>query len=150
MLKRKKKSHVYTDTLFNQQGFTILSMLLAITILFITIPFLEYMTKSLSYTTNYTDLSYHQFFHFFRDDLLRSTNYTIGDQAVYFHAIDGTKVTYEKYQDIIRRQVDGTGHEVVINGNVKNAFFEKISYGVKVTITTKDGANYEKIFTVYQ
>ncbi|WP_404453004.1 ComGF family competence protein [Virgibacillus necropolis] len=144
----RKKRHVCSDILVKQKGFTLLSTLLTIAILFITVPFLEYITKSLSYTTNYTDLSANQLFHFMRDDLIRSTDYTIGNQVVSLKAIDGTTVTYEKYEDIIRRQVDSTGHEVVIR-NVKSLSFEEISYGIKTIIITMDGAVYEKKFTIY-
>lgn len=137
-------------TLVNQKGFTLLSMLLAISILFITVPFLEYLTKSLDYTTNYKDLSFYQLFHFMRDDIIRSTDVEIGKQKISLTAIDGSTVTYEKYNDIIRRQVDGTGHEVFIQKNIEDLSFEKISYGIKAIITTKDGAVYEKKFNVYQ
>lgn len=150
MLNKKKKKHAYSGTLSNQKGFTLLSILLAISILFITIPFLEYVTKSLDYTTNYTDLSFYQLFHFMRDDIIRSTDYTIGDQVISLHSLAGTMVTYEKYQDIIRRRVNGEGHEVFIQKNIEDLTFEKISYGVKAIITTTDGAVYEKKFTIYQ
>ncbi|MFZ3577849.1 competence type IV pilus minor pilin ComGF [Virgibacillus sp. DJP39] len=145
----KKKSRAYMGMLVNQKGFTLLSMLLTVAMLFITIPFLEYMTKSLSYTNNYTDLSYYQFFHFFRDDLIRSTNYTTYDQGIALSAVDGTIVTYEKYENVIRRQVNGTGHEVVIRG-INSLNFESITYGIKTVISTTDGAVYEKKFTVYK
>ncbi|ASN05243.1 competence type IV pilus minor pilin ComGF [Virgibacillus necropolis] len=149
MLKVRKKNRACLGMLVNQRGFTLLSMLLTIAIVFITVPFLEYLTKSLSYTTNYTDLSFSQFFHFLRDDLIRSTNYTIGNEVISLNALDGTTVTYEKYQDIIRRQVDGTGHEVVIR-NIKSLSFEEISYGIKTIITTLDGIVYEKKYTFFK
>lgn len=85
-----------------------------------------------------------------RDDIIRSTDFAIENQTISLTAIDGTNVTYEKYNDIIRRQVDGTGHEVFIQKNIKDLSFEKISYGVKAIITTTDGAIYEKKFTIYQ
>lgn len=150
MLKMRKKNHVYSGTLVNQKGFTLLSMLLTISILFMTVPFLEYVTKSLSYTTNYTDLSFYQLFHFIRDDILRSTDFTIEDQTISLNSIDGTTISYERYQKIIRRQVDGTGHEVFIQDNIEDLSFEKISYGVKAIIKTTDGVVYEKNFNVYQ
>lgn len=150
MSNKKKKSSVCSDTLNNQKGFTLLSMLFTISILFMTVPFLEYVTKSLSYTTNYTDLSFYQLFHFIRDDIIRSTDFTISNQTLSLESINGTTVTYEKYKEIIRRQVNGAGHEVFIQNNVENLSFEKISYGVKAIITTTDGAVYEKKFNVYQ
>lgn len=149
MLNMRKKSHACSGMLVNQRGFTLLSMLLTIAILFITVPFLEYITKSLSVTTNYTVLSSYQFFHFMRDDLIRSTNYTIGNQTISLNDIDGSTVSYEKYQNIIRRQVNGTGHEIVIR-DVKSLSFEEISYGIKTIITTTNGAVYEKKFTIYK
>lgn len=149
MLKMRKKNHVYTDILINQSGFTLLSMLLTISILFITIPFLEYITKSLSYTTNYVDLSASQFFHFMHDDIIRSTAFTINDKIISLTAIDGTTVSYEKYHDIIRRQIDGQGHEVIIR-NIQNLSFEKLAHGINTKIITTDGAVYEKKFTIYK
>lgn len=150
MLNKKKKKHAYSGTQINQKGFTLLSTLLTISILFITVPFLEYITKSLDYTTNYTDLSYYQLFHFMRDDIIRSTDFAIDGQKLSLNTFSETTVGYEQYEDIIRRQVDGAGHEIFIQKNVANLSFEKISYGVKAIITTKDGEVYEKKFTVYQ
>ncbi|WP_430785286.1 competence type IV pilus minor pilin ComGF [Virgibacillus flavescens] len=148
MLNKNKRSHACLDFLNNQRGFTLLSMLLTLAILFITVPFLEYVTKSLNNPSNYTDLSFYQFFHFMRDDILRSNEFIIENQALSLDATDDTTVTYQKYENLIRRQVDGAGHEVFLR-NVSDMSFEKISYGVKVTITTLNGAVYEKKFNFY-
>ena len=150
MSNKKKKKHAYSGTLRNQKGFTLLSLLLTISIVFITVPFLEYITKSLDYTTNYIDLSYYQLFHFMRDDIIRSTDYSIDGRTLSLNTIAGTTVSYDQYKDIVRRQVDGAGHEIFIQKNVADLSFEKLSYGVKAIITTEDGEVYEKKFTVYQ
>lgn len=148
MLNKNKRSHACLDFLHNQRGFTLLSMLLTLAILFITVPFLEYVTKTLNNPSNYTDLSFYQFFHFLRDDILRSNDFIIENQSLSLDATDGTTVSYQKYETIIRRQVDGTGHEVFLR-NIRDLSFKKISYGVKVTITTMNGAVYEKNLNFY-
>lgn len=83
-----------------------------------------------------------------RDDLLRSNSFIIEDQSISLEALDGTTVTYEKYQTLIRRQVNGTGHEVFIR-DIKTLSFEKISYGIKARITTMNGEVYEKNLNFY-
>jgi|GEM_PF-3053069 hypothetical protein len=40
-------------------------------------------------------------------------------------------VTYEPYQNMLRRQVNREGHEILLFG-VENIFFEKISHGISI------------------
>ncbi|NGP43578.1 ComGF family competence protein [Bacillaceae bacterium SIJ1] len=52
--------------------------------------------------------------------------------------VNGERVTYEKYNDIYRRQVNGRGHDVVLQ-DVKNMSFQLLKGGLLVAIQFKSG-----------
>ncbi|GAA0602513.1 competence type IV pilus minor pilin ComGF [Virgibacillus siamensis] len=149
MLKTNNNNHVYMDTKRNEKGITFISVLLMITVIFLTLPLIGFLTKSMNYTTNYDAMSVQQFFYFLRDDIIASTDIIkIQSDAISLHHFNDSIVTFEKYDDLIRRQVDGKGHEVFLR-EVQNVNFKKVRNGVHVLITTKQGEQYEKTIRIY-
>lgn len=58
---------------------------------------------------------------------------------------DDSLITYEKYADKLRRRVNQTGHEVVLQ-NVKTMQFEQINHSIKLTVTDHEDQLYEENF----
>lgn len=132
----------------NDKGFTFLSALLTITILFITLPFTTYLVKGINFTSNYEELSLQQFYYFLRDDVIKSTELIVEPTKVTLQNYDGSLVTIEKYQNLIRRQIDGQGHEIYLR-NIQEALFTNTSNGFRVSITSTQGEQYEKTIIFY-
>lgn len=115
-----------------------------------TLPFVSYLTKTISYSSNYDAMSVQQFFYFLRDDVITATDIIISEpEKVHLYHYNGTVITFEKYQDQIRRQIDGTGHEVYLR-DIKEVRFTSNPFGVHASITTKQGEQFEKIIILYQ
>lgn len=153
MLKRLKKQDAFTVIHKNNQGFTLISILLTITILFTTLPLLGYLIKSATYTSNYDELSIQQFFHYLRDDFLIATDYDVSTNKITLGLENGTQASIESYTNtakdvLIRRRVDGFGHEVYLM-NIEAVTFSPISYGVHVIVTSLQGEQYEKTIIFY-
>lgn len=136
----------------NEHGFTFISMLLVLTVISISLPFLAYLTKSANYSTNYDELATNQFFQFLRDDVINATNYRVDPSApniLILDLDDGTTATIGQYKDLIRRQVDGVGHEIYLR-DIKGLAFSTHSYGIRSSITTLQGEYYEKKIIFYK
>ncbi|MBP1950356.1 competence protein ComGF [Virgibacillus litoralis] len=137
------------DILQNEKGFSFLSAILTISILFILIPFTGYLLNGVNYTSNYEELSVQQFYFFLRDDVIKSTDIIVEPTKIILNQHDGSVVTIEKYQDLIRRQVDSEGHEIYLR-HVQNIFFKSSEYGFHASIISTKGEQYEKTIIFYQ
>lgn len=149
MLKRKSNKSAYMAIRKNENGFTFLSVLAAIVILFMTLPFTAYLLKGVDFTSNYDELSMQQFYYFLRDDVIKSTGFTVEPAKITLKHYNGTTITIEQYENLIRRQVSGEGHEIYLR-NVKKVEFIPSPYGFRVHITSIQGEQFEKTITFYQ
>lgn len=149
MLEKHWKKHAYTVIDNNEKGFSMISMLITITIIFVTLPFFAYLLSHLSYTSHQEFLSVNQFFLFLRDELIESPRVEIVDpQSINYELRNGEIAEISKYNDIVRRRVQGKGHEVFLR-DVKKLSLKRISNGIQVELTTKQGEIYEKQIILY-
>lgn len=148
MLKGKMMRYVCMVIDKSEKGFTFISMFLTITILFSTLPLLVSLLLSTTYSTNYDQISVQHFFHFLRDELIEASSYMVEDNTLKLKVGDRT-VLIEKYNTIIRRRVDGQGHEIFLR-DVEVISFSSLPYGVHTEIRTLQGAKYEKTIVLYE
>lgn len=133
----------------NERGFTFISALISIFVLAIFLPFIGSLFQAADKIPVYTEeISIQQSFQFIRDDLASATSCEIEPEKIHLTLHDGTPVTIGKYNDVIRRQVKGKGHEIYLR-HVDNVSFKKISYGFQITITSSEGEEYVKDFAFY-
>ena len=113
-------------------------------------PFLSYLTKSVSYDSNYEELSIQQFFKFLRDDVINAADYQVNSNKLYLTLNEEETAKIETYQDVqVRRQVNNKGHELYLR-NIKELKFEEVSYGIRTTVISKQGVTYEKTIIFYK
>ena len=143
------KQFVYMVINKSERGFTLLSMLITITVLFTTLPLLAHLIKSVNYSTNYDEISIQQFFQFLRNEFIMATDYHVSENRIILHLRDGKKVSFEKYQNVILRQVGGEGHDIYLR-DVAEISFSSRSYGAHVAITSLQGVRYEKTIVFYE
>ncbi|RDW19193.1 hypothetical protein CWR48_09085 [Oceanobacillus arenosus] len=152
MLNMQKKRFVYTEYMHHEHGFTFISMLFAIAILSITLPFTGYLLKATASQSNYEEISVYQFFQFVRDEVVKSTGMYIANGKLHLQQKINNQqaiATIEKYESLIRRQVDGTGHEIFLRDVQDLTFFED-PYGIKINVTTLEGNTYDKRIIFYE
>ncbi|MEW9677522.1 ComGF family competence protein [Lentibacillus sp. L22] len=151
MLKQNKRLSAYMAIRRNKNknGFTFITLLVTITILFTTLPFTAYFLQSIDPYSHDQERAIQQFFYFLRDDVLQATDYAVTPTKLTLKDKNQTTITIEQYQNLIRRQVKGKGHEIYLR-EVKKVLFEKLPYGIKVSITSAQGETYEKSIMFYQ
>ncbi|WP_051681519.1 ComGF family competence protein [Virgibacillus alimentarius] len=151
MLKKEMKKYVYMGFWKNERGFTFLSMLFTITVLLITIPLLAYIISSANYSSNHNEIAVHQFFHFLQNDVIHAASCHVSNNTVELVLEEDEEfviASIEMYKDLIRRQVDGKGHEIYLR-DIREFNLKSLPYGFKVTIVDLQGERYEKTISFY-
>ncbi|MBR7797798.1 MAG: competence type IV pilus minor pilin ComGF [Bacillota bacterium] len=148
MPKKGKRSFVYTDSQHKQSGFSFITTLIMVTILVISLPFLSYLLKSISNQSDIHELSIQQFFQHLRNEVMQATDFRIVANKLLLES-NGATVSFELYQELIRRQVNGLGHEIYVRG-VKDFSLAPLSYGFQIIITSTEGDTFEKDIILYE
>ncbi|HLS08040.1 ComGF family competence protein [Lentibacillus sp.] len=139
---------VYTAIRKNEKGFTFISIFLTVSIIFMTIPFTTYLTKTVDVSSNYDQLSVQQFFYFLRDEVIKASEITVEPSKITLLQPDESRVSLEQYEDLIVRQLDGEGFEVYLR-NVQDVHFTPSEFGLLASITTINGDQFEKHIVFY-
>ncbi len=149
MLSKRMKKCAYMEDLNNERGFSIVSMLLVVTLLYLTIPFLAYLLQKSSFEHHYENLSVEHFFLFLRNDVLEAIDYDVQKDTLQLHLPNGKKATISIYKQDVRRQVDGKGHEIYLK-DIQQLSFQQLPFGIQATVTTLRGETYEKTIIFYE
>ncbi len=129
----------------DSHGFTFPSLLLSLGIFFISAPLIIYIIQTFHYKDNYDLLSVSQFFHYIREDIKFASAININNNTLELTLHNGDLATIEQYNQLIRRRVNGLGHEVYLR-DIQEVLFTSLQNSFKITIDTIDGGHYEKIF----
>lgn len=136
----------------NAKGFTLISMLVAMTILVLTLPFVYYALSALQLKqTNTEALSVQQFFIQLHYEVMSSSSVYVANNQLYIQFMERNDHTervarVSLYNNTIRRQVNGLGHEIYLR-QVSDITFEEQTNAILLTITKESGEVYEK--TIY-
>lgn len=132
-----------------EKGFTFITVLCSIVILSVSLPLLGYLLQSMNSKSTYSEISVQQFFQFVRDDIIDATNIYVTNRKLYLVKPHENKTaTLELYGTLVRRQVNGKGHEIYLR-DVEGISFTPLPYGVQVTVITTSEERYEKKFAYY-
>lgn len=151
MQKKEKKTFVFMAFQPNEKGFTFIATLVMLTILSLSLPFLSYTLKLTVPNTSYDELSVQEFYKFIRDELIKSTSYSISEDELHLVQRENRN---EKVAIIslkgknIRRQVDGQGHEVFLR-DIKYIEFKETQFGIEIIMEDLNGEVYKKSFVFY-
>ncbi|WP_379601261.1 competence type IV pilus minor pilin ComGF [Oceanobacillus profundus] len=149
MRKIQKNSSVFMDYKQHEKGFTFITVLCSIVILSVSLPLLGYLLQSMNSKSTYSEISVQQFFQFVRDDIIDATNIYVTNRKLYLVKPHENKTaTLELYGTLVRRQVNGKGHEIYLR-DVVGISFTPLPYGVQVTVITTSEERYEKKFAYY-
>ncbi|MGM8213493.1 competence type IV pilus minor pilin ComGF [Virgibacillus sp. W0430] len=140
---------MYTGIQKNELGFTLIHYLFLLTILTISLPLLSSLLQSMPDDSTTDELSIRAFTHFIRDDVIRAIDFEVNSDVLTLYLYDGKRATVSKYNNVVRRQVNGEGHEVYLIG-VKDISFVPHSEGFYMQVVSEQGDKYEKSIQFYQ
>mgnify|MGYP001770196346 CR=1 FL=1 len=129
-----------------EKGFTLIEILMSLTVLFI---ILSLLTPAFHLAVNYTakrgNFHYFEWLVFIQQvkmELRESKDVRIYGTTIQFDKWTGERVTYEKYGTIIRRRVNDTGHEIMLQF-IQQISYEKEGASIRIRVLTDKGDAYE-------
>ncbi|AXM89836.1 competence protein comGF [Anoxybacillus ayderensis] len=129
-----------------EKGFTLIEILMSLTVFFIILSLLTTAFHlSWSYTTKRGNFHYFEWVVFIQQakiELRESKDVHIYGTTIQFDKWTGERVTYEKYETIIRRRVNATGHEMMLQF-IQHISYEKEQTGIRIRVLTDKGDAYE-------
>jgi competence protein ComGF len=132
----------------NEHGFTFYTVLFSLAVIIMCIPLYGAILKSIKDHSYYDEISIQQVFYFIQQDVIQAINYRVDNEKIYLTLIDGDTVTIEQYGPVVRRQVNGQGHEIYLR-DIQDFKVQSLDYGFSLSITSSKGEYYEKTITFY-
>ncbi|WP_273130062.1 competence type IV pilus minor pilin ComGF [Bacillus weihaiensis] len=133
----------------NEQGLTFLNLLFSFLIYSLIISslsiILSYLVASSKYEGDLNPFEWELFIVLLKKELNDVENIRIEKNVLVFENQNNDKITIHKYQDVIRRQVNGLGHEILLL-KVKAVTFQQTDTGVKLFVESLSGKPYQFTF----
>lgn len=129
------------------KGFSLLEVLFSLSIIMVIFTLLPSLLVSISNKQSsdpFNPFEWEVFVQQAKMEIREAEKVTISGNVVYFHVGNNQVVTYEPYQDQIRRRVNGTGHEVLLQ-KIAGVVFSLETNGILITITTRSGLSYSAL-----
>lgn len=137
-------------TLFTEDGFTMLEMVYSFAIFCIIAAFIPAITQfvfKINPDGHLQQLKWEVFLQQAKKEIRTVEDCYVQNNMIVMEK-GGSIITYGKYQDKIRRRVNYTGHEVLLQ-NINSVTFEQKYNGVKITVYDVENRKYEAIIRTY-
>lgn len=148
MQKIGTNSFVYMEWRNNELGITLISHLLRLVIILITLPIIVFSINNIKVLPLSESLKVQQFFFILQLEAYTAKNVYTSNNQLFFTLSTGETAQFHNYQDVIRRQVQGRGHEIYLR-DVKSLMTTELPYGVHVQVTTLKGDTYERTLVYF-
>lgn len=132
----------------NEKGFAFLSLFLSLFTAIIALPLLLNLLQATNLPDLYEQHSVNTFFHLINNELFFVKEYQVRPNSLILKFYNDEVITISKYRDLIRRQVNGLGHEIYLR-DIKEFIIEDQLNGFKITIEMLTGDIFEKRFSFY-
>lgn|SRR5690625_155146 len=133
----------------SESGFTFFEMLLVLTILMITFPFIIFLLQQMQQFDDQENISVQHFFTFLHRDALRAQEVYNENNRLFFVINEHETASVERYNHVIRRRVNDKGHEIYVR-DIESLLIQPLEYGFHIKITTLEGESYEKTIVTNQ
>jgi competence protein ComGF len=132
----------------NQSGFTLLEVLISFSIVLLILsfltPFLQLITEEKKEGLNLYE--WEVFKQQAAMEIRATEEMTLSVDKLSFIGSVGEKISYEHYQGIIRRRVNGAGHEVMLQ-HIASVKYEPVVNGVFISIVDSSGEIFQSSVT---
>ncbi|WP_173916156.1 competence type IV pilus minor pilin ComGF [Halobacillus sp. Marseille-Q1614] len=139
----RKKKYVCTP-LFSSHGFTLLETIMTLTVLSILLSFCLPILKLYDSPAYTEEMSAFQYFTFIQDELNTSKAWTVKNEELLITDPENRLIKISKYNQDIRRQVNGTGHELLLQQIISHSFIKEENQLI-IRLSFEEGRVYEKV-----
>ncbi|HHU19495.1 MAG TPA: prepilin-type N-terminal cleavage/methylation domain-containing protein [Bacilli bacterium] len=148
MSKINSSKYLFILNLQTERGFTIVELLLSLVILAMILLITPIITSNIHHQPQTERFSVQQFFHAATDEI-QSNQLSEKDQyRIILTTSTNEQIVLSKYNDTIRRQVNRTGHEVLLR-DVKQLAIEYNDQYLLIKLEMKSEQKYEKVITLF-
>ncbi len=135
----------------NDKGFTLVEMLVTFSILLVILslisPFLSVVFRDNN--DQFNKLEWQILIQQMKMEVREASEITVSkNNSVFFKNPSGELVSFEKYNDKIRRRVNGKGHEVLLQ-QITDVTFESKTDGFLISVVTVDGNTYQAVISAF-
>lgn len=131
----------------NEKGFTLLEMLLTFSIFLLIVSFIPMMINVVFIDSktekSFNELEWEVFIQQAKIEIREATEITATNDTLFFNMSNGDIISYEKYQDVIRRRVNNRGHEVLLQ-NIVKVEYTPVSNGILIETVDRNGNKYKR------
>ncbi|PKG25710.1 competence type IV pilus minor pilin ComGF [Niallia nealsonii] len=131
-----KESNFFVKSIINKKGFILLDMLFSLFIFLIIVSFLPFFLQIIlnvqPIEKQLQNIEWEIFAQQLKKEVRMSESIDVEQNKLLLY-IDGENIQYEWYSNKIRRRVNVSGHEVVLQG-IETINFSAIANGVKVMV----------------
>lgn len=131
-------------TMKNESAFTFLEMMIVLSIIIITFPFITFLLEKIHDEDYNETVSVNQFFNYLQKDAFKAREVYHDGNKLYFVINEYDTALIEPYKDVIRRRVNYRGHEIYLR-DVEKVHVQPNTFGYHYTIVTTKGESYDKI-----
>ncbi|MBA2869912.1 competence protein ComGF [Anoxybacillus calidus] len=135
-------------------GFTLVEMLITLSGLFIIVSFMP-MLLNIQWikehqSERFSRLEWQVFARQITSEVREAREMEIKQSTLYLYKFNGEKVSFEKYGNLIRRRVNGQGHEISLQ-YISGVQYKLEHDGLRIKVMTEQGKEYEMfIMTFFQ
>ncbi|MFP7171023.1 competence type IV pilus minor pilin ComGF [Terribacillus sp. 7520-G] len=127
----------------SDKGFTLLEALIALGILILILSSIPPLLAPLVQNTEPESLSVRQALHFISMEVHKGNFVRIEDDRLFIEDQQGRIAVFEQYKDMIRRRVNGKGHEIYLH-HIEKLEFHLDGSTIIAIIKGKEGESFEK------
>ncbi|MGP4074396.1 competence type IV pilus minor pilin ComGF [Halobacillus sp. K22] len=127
----------------HNRGFTLLETLISLVIISMILSLSFPLFRMMSNKDYYEELSVQQLFSFLQEEVNRSREVEVISNTILIKDAINRKIIIEQYQNLIRRRVDLSGHEVLLQ-NVEGIHITTHNHSIMVEVHMEGGGVYQK------
>ncbi|MCA1009670.1 competence type IV pilus minor pilin ComGF [Halobacillus halophilus] len=125
------------------QGFTLLETLISLIIISLILILSFPLFRTIHNVNYYEELSVRQMFSFLQEEVNRAREVSVLSNTIYIIDDINRKIIIEQYENLVRRRVNSSGHEVLLQ-NVEAIHVTNHTNSIMIKLQMEGGGVYQK------
>jgi len=139
-------------SIFNLQaesGFTLIEMLISLSMILVILAITPSLWNYLQLEPQTEQFSVYQFFHVVTDEIQLNQLLRQSEDSLLLENSDNDQILISKYNNTIRRQVNRTGHEILLR-DIEKFELKYNDHYLLIQLQMESGNTYEKVITIFK
>ncbi|MCD7033129.1 ComGF family competence protein [Metabacillus sp. GX 13764] len=137
----------------NSRGYTLLNMLFALGVFTIIVssmlPLISFLLHSSQKSGDLSAFEWEVFSEQLSNEIRQGKQFSVTAEGIDFTNPSGQRVSITRYNDLVRRQVGGKGHEIMLQ-QIKSIRAEITSTGLAFNLVSKANVSYHLSIPLFQ